>query len=90
MNLKEHIKADLLFLGYTDPSIHKMIDDLESLQKYGPYHRRIGHNFETVEFITMCFGESAFYISLLHILIDLDIFCSRKILKRYLNGMSKM
>ena len=88
MNLKEHIKADLLFLGYTDETIHRVIDDLDSLKYKGPQHRMFGHNWATLNLIKSMGGKSAFNIALLHILIDFDIIIDRKYLKRYLNDIN--
>ena len=84
MNLKEHIKADLLFLGYTDETIHRVIDDLDSLKYKGPQHRMFGHNWATLNLIKSMGGKSAFYVALLHILIDFDIIMDRKKLKNFI------
>ena len=86
MNLKEHIKADLLFLGYTDESIHKIIEDLDVLKYKGPQHRVFGHNWATLNLIKAIGGRSAFNIALLHILIDFDILLERQKLKGHLRG----
>jgi len=86
MNLKEHIKADLLFLGYTDETIHRIIDDLDSLKFKGPQHRMFGHNYATLNLIKSLGGEKAFNIALLHILIDFDILMDRKQLIRLIEG----
>ena len=84
MNLKEHLKADLLLLGYTDESIHRIIDDLDSLKYKGPQHRMFGHNWATLNLIKSIGGKEAFNIALLHILIDFDIIIERKNLKKYI------
>lgn len=85
MNRGEHIKADILFLGYTDESIHRFIDDFSGLKHYGPGHRIIRHNYDYLMLIRETLGKKAFYIALLHILIDFDILMDRKELKKLIN-----
>ena len=69
MNITEHMKVDLLFLGYTDPTIHRIMDDLDSLKFKGPSHRMFGHNWTTLKFIKANGGLSAFNIALSRLLI---------------------
>lgn len=89
MNRKDHIKADLFLLGYTMPDVHRLTDDIEAIQKYGPRHRIMRHNPDWLSFIKEQFGKKAFYVALLHILIDMDIVMDRKKLKMYLEEYYK-
>jgi len=84
MNKKSHIKADLLFLNYTLPEIHRLLDDVEAINRYGPKHRIVKHNEKTLEWIREMFGKKAFDVALLHILIDNDIIMDRDELIKYL------
>ena len=88
MNLKSHIKSDNLFLGYSIPEVHRLIDDLEALKKYGPKHRIIKHNEKWLSYLEETIGLTAYYVALLHILIDMDIVMDRKQLEVYLNEVS--
>lgn len=87
MNRKSHIKADMLFLGYTLPFIHDYIDSIMALKIHGPRHRIFHHNERTLEYLEESFGKKAYYVALLHILIDLDIVMDRKELEKYLKEM---
>jgi len=88
MNQESHIKADKLLLGYTIPEVHRFIDDLESLKKYGPKHRILKHNEKWLLYLEETVGIDAYYVALLHILIDTDIIMERIKLMRYLNEVS--
>jgi hypothetical protein len=86
MNQKDHIKADLLLLGYSIMPVHKIIDDLVALKQYGPSHRIYGHNKDFLFWLKDSYGKSVYQIALLHILIDLDIL-ERKELKKILEDI---
>ena len=83
MNRKEHIKVDKLLLGYTYP-IHSFIDSYESLLRYGASHRKERHNEKILNIIFDGFGKKAYYVALLHLLVDFDIVMDRKELKKYI------
>ena len=86
MNQKDHIKADNFLLGYSVPPIHRVIDDLEALKRYGPSHRIYRHNTDFLFLIKETYGKTIFRVALLHILIDLDIIAERKELKKIMDG----
>ena len=86
MNQRDHIRADLLLLGYTIPPIHKLIDDLVALTQYGPSHRIYRHNKDFLFWLKETYGKAIFDIALLHVLIDLDVMIERKELKKILDG----
>jgi len=84
MNNAEHIKADLLLLGYTDYRIHGMID--YPARYMGASHRQLYHNTDFLRFVRAFLGRKAFNVALLHLLIDNDTIDRREVrksLKRY-------
>jgi len=89
MNLKEHIKADKFFLGYTEEDedfltcIHRWIDDLDAFKRFGPRHRIINHVSSFLDLINLSLGRDAFNVALLHLLIDFDIMIDRRDLIKF-------
>jgi hypothetical protein len=84
MNQKDHIKTDLLLLGFTIPPVHKLMDDLQALIQYGPSHRIVRHNRDFLYWLRATYGKAVFDIALLHVLIDLDILTEKEKLKKIL------
>jgi len=71
LNREQHIKTDLILLGYTDWRVHYMMDKFaDSAYKLGPGHRSLAHSQNTIMWLEREFGEYARYIATLHILID--------------------
>jgi len=71
MNREQHLKTDLILLGYTDYRIHYMMDKFaDASYELGPGHRSLAHNQNTIMFLKNEFGEYAKYLALLHILVD--------------------
>lgn len=60
-----------LILGYSIPQIDKLMDDIEGIKIHGPNHRLINHNSSFLFFIKSTFGDEAFKVALLHMLVDL-------------------
>ena len=84
MNQKDHIKTDLLLLGFTNPPVHKLMDDLQALTQYGPSHRIFRHNKDFLFWLRETYGKAVFDVALMHVLIDLDVLIERKELKKLL------
>lgn len=70
-NIKDHVKADLLLLGYSNPTIHSILD--ASVKIFGPSHRFDNHDYRTVKLIDSLYGIKSGDIALLHIFLDLHI-----------------
>lgn len=73
MNKKQHIKADKFFLGYTIKDVHSLMDSIQALNRFTGHHRRLYHNWNFLRYIKETFGEKAFNVGFLHILIDTEI-----------------
>lgn len=71
MNRKEHMKADLLLLGYTNETVHAFMDF--SVKWLGAGHRLVYHNINAIRYLRALFGKRAGRIALLHLLIDGNI-----------------
>ena len=83
MNRRNHIKADLFLLGYTDSMIHSLID--YPSRYMGASHRQLYHNTDMLRFVRAYLGRKAFNVALLHLLIDNDVI-ERKELKKIFNS----
>ena len=71
--------ADRFVLGYTNPSIHIIMD--EAVKWMGAGHRSINHSSKTIAFIKNLFSRKEQNIAILHLLIDNHI-----INKKYLQS----
>ena len=80
-NINQHVKTDLLLLGYTNPAIHSFLD--MNAKIFGPAHRFDNHHYRTVKLIDSFYGNKDGNIALLHILLDLHIL-NDKIIKNLL------
>jgi len=81
MNRTQHMKADMLLLGYTNEGVHALIDIF--VKYLGAGHRVVRHNYDYVVEIERLFGNDCGRIALLHILIDSDII-DRKLIEQYI------
>jgi hypothetical protein len=77
--IKDHMKADILLLGYTDPQVHSFLD--AGVKYFGPAHRLDKHDVQTVKAINNLWGEKAGNIALLHIFLDLHILDDKLIIQ---------
>lgn len=68
---KEHMKADLLLLGYTHEPVHAFMDF--AVHWLGAGHRSVYHNIDTIRYLKSIFGKRAGTVALLHLLIDNNI-----------------
>ena len=82
MNKKDHVKLDLLLLGYTIPEVHGLIDKMEALNRYNRSHRRLYHNWDFIRMIKSNYGSKSFNVAFLHLLVDLNIIGEKKELER--------
>lgn len=71
MNRKDHMKADLLLLGYTNEAVHALMD--AAVKWLGAGHRSVHHNVDTIRYFKAMFGKKAGTVALLHLLIDNNI-----------------
>lgn len=78
-NIKQHIEADLYLLGYSNPTIHSILDS--NVKYFGPAHRFDNHDFRTVKAIDYFYGDKAGDIALLHIILDLHIINDKLVMK---------
>ena len=78
-NIRLHVKADQLLLGYTNPAIHSILD--ANVKIFGPAHRFDNHDYRTIKLIDSLYGMKSGNIALLHILLDLHILPDKYILK---------
>lgn len=75
MRFKEHVIADLLFLGESYPWVHKYMD--APVKILGAGHRTVSHSealIESLKFFETIWGKDAVRIALFHILIDSRIY----------------
>jgi hypothetical protein len=79
-----HKKASEFLIGYSDPSVHIMMD--EAVKRLGSQHRQINHIYPFVEAMGLLFGEDGKICALLHLFLDMDIidakFVESQIVKR--------
>lgn len=78
---KEHVKADLLLLGYTISDVHEYMD--YAVKWMGAGHRSVGHSYDAIRAAGMLFGKRGKTIALLHLLIDNHI-VDGKLIKKYI------
>ena len=78
-NIREHVKADLYLLGYSNPAIHSILD--ASVKLFGPAHRFDNHDYRTIKLIDSIYGKKDGNIALLHILLDLHILNDKLVMK---------
>lgn len=79
MNRKEHIKADMFLLGYTNEGVHAFMD---LFVKYlGAGHRVVRHSYDFVLDVEKWFGGHGKRIAFLHLLIDAHIINQKTIRK---------
>jgi len=71
MNRKEHMKADLFLLGYTNEAVHAIMD--YAVRWLGAGHRSVYHSYNEIKYIKVAFGKKAGLIALMHVLIDNNI-----------------
>ncbi len=74
MNKREHIKADLSILGYTNPRVHELMDFKDALEIFGNKHRKHwGHNPRDIMLISFLAGGDPaknLMVGLNHLLMD--------------------
>lgn len=78
--IDQHVKADILLLGYTNPAVHSFLD--ASSKYLGPAHRLDNHDFRAVQLWEKFYGEKEANIALLHLLLDFHILDDKFILKK--------
>lgn len=78
-NIREHVKADLFLLGYSNPAIHSILD--ASVKIFGPAHRFDNHDYRTIKLIDSIYGKRDGNIALMHILLDLHILDDKLVMK---------
>jgi len=75
VKFREHVIADLLFLGKSYPWIHKYLD--APVKILGAGHRSVSHSevvLEVLKFFDVLWGKDAIRVALFHILIDNRIY----------------